>query len=506
MTVMAEGTYDEPSLVSLPPVPSSPSSPNGSPSPLDLRRGDHVPRLPFSISSLLSTSLSSQLSTTRELLGRDSDFADRERDLLDRDFLERHREKLLDRELLERQREKLLDRDRDLLDKQREKLDRDRSLLERQREKLLDRDRDILHRDRDILEQQRDKHLGKELSVRRDRELMQGDHNQDAQNQQPQSESEGEAQADEDGIAAEDDEEELEEDDEDRVGEDINGDDDDHNGRFQPYSYTHMPFAAAGLLPHLHGLLPHLGSLGAHGLGAHSLMGSPGGVIRVPAQRPPLGSSMGPPVGGSALPWFAGLTPLERTAAMAHHLSSLAPMAGPFGFPRRIGHPYQSRTPPKRKKPRTSFTRVQVNELEKRFNKQKYLASSERATLAKQLKMTDAQVKTWFQNRRTKWRRQEAEERETDRQSQGRLLLGASIPQGGPAPTPNGSGSLGSASPPPSSLGGVRVGSPLDAIKVSPTHLHQQLQQQLQQHLSHNLYASEPQRTPSPPPQPMTPP
>ncbi|KAB7495485.1 T-cell leukemia homeobox protein 1 [Armadillidium nasatum] len=44
-----------------------------------------------------------------------------------------------------------------------------------------------------------------------------------------------------------------------------------------------------------------------------------------------------------------------------------------------------------------------VNELEKRFNKQKYLASSERAALAKQLKMTDAQVKTWFQNRRTKW-------------------------------------------------------------------------------------------------------
>ncbi|KAK4300470.1 hypothetical protein Pmani_027327, partial [Petrolisthes manimaculis] len=81
----------------------------------------------------------------------------------------------------------------------------------------------------------------------------------------------------------------------------------------------------------------------------------------------------------------------------------------PFGFPRRIGHPYQSRTPPKRKKPRTSFTRVQVNELEKRFNKQKYLASSERAALAKQLKMTDAQVKTWFQNRRTKWRKSKQE-------------------------------------------------------------------------------------------------
>ena len=34
----------------------------------------------------------------------------------------------------------------------------------------------------------------------------------------------------------------------------------------------------------------------------------------------------------------------------------------PSGFPlaRRIGHPYQQRTPPKRKKPRTSFTRLQV--------------------------------------------------------------------------------------------------------------------------------------------------
>lgn len=46
----------------------------------------------------------------------------------------------------------------------------------------------------------------------------------------------------------------------------------------------------------------------------------------------------------------------------------------------------------------------QVAELEKRFHKQKYLASAERAALARGLKMTDAQVKTWFQNRRTKWR------------------------------------------------------------------------------------------------------
>lgn len=83
----------------------------------------------------------------------------------------------------------------------------------------------------------------------------------------------------------------------------------------------------------------------------------------------------------------------------AHYGTGLPPLP-----PRRIGHPYQNRTPPKRKKPRTSFTRGQIAELEKRFQKQKYLASAERATLAKGLKMTDAQVKTWFQNRRTKWR------------------------------------------------------------------------------------------------------
>lgn len=86
-----------------------------------------------------------------------------------------------------------------------------------------------------------------------------------------------------------------------------------------------------------------------------------------------------------------------------HVKLKIIPVTGPL-TPRRIGHPYQNRTPPKRKKPRTSFSRLQICELEKRFHKQKYLASTERATLAKNLKMTDAQVKTWFQNRRTKWR------------------------------------------------------------------------------------------------------
>ncbi|VDD86216.1 unnamed protein product [Enterobius vermicularis] len=76
----------------------------------------------------------------------------------------------------------------------------------------------------------------------------------------------------------------------------------------------------------------------------------------------------------------------------------------PKEIPRRIGHPYQSRAPPKHKNLRTSFSKQQIALLEARFDEQKYLGSKERSLLASELQMSDCQVKTWFQNRRTKWR------------------------------------------------------------------------------------------------------
>ncbi|XP_020848056.2 T-cell leukemia homeobox protein 3 isoform X1 [Phascolarctos cinereus] len=159
---------------------------------------------------------------------------------------------------------------------------------------------------------------------------------------------------------------------------------------------------------------------------------APAGVIRVPAHRPlpgavppPLPSALPampavpavPSLGGLNFPW------MESSRRFVKDRFTAAAALTPFTVTRRIGHPYQNRTPPKRKKPRTSFSRVQICELEKRFHRQKYLASAERAALAKSLKMTDAQVKTWFQNRRTKWRRQTAEEREAERQQASRLML-----------------------------------------------------------------------------------
>ncbi|XP_054261545.1 homeobox protein MSX-1-like [Macrosteles quadrilineatus] len=59
----------------------------------------------------------------------------------------------------------------------------------------------------------------------------------------------------------------------------------------------------------------------------------------------------------------------------------------------------------KRKKARTTFTGRQIFELERQFELKKYLSSSERADMAKLLGVTETQVKIWFQNRRTKWKK-----------------------------------------------------------------------------------------------------
>ncbi|XP_077291072.1 hematopoietically expressed homeobox [Arctopsyche grandis] len=59
----------------------------------------------------------------------------------------------------------------------------------------------------------------------------------------------------------------------------------------------------------------------------------------------------------------------------------------------------------KRKGGQVRFTPQQTRNLESRFNAHKYLSPEDRRLLAVQLKLSDRQVKTWFQNRRAKWRR-----------------------------------------------------------------------------------------------------
>ncbi|XP_063077894.1 hematopoietically-expressed homeobox protein hhex [Engraulis encrasicolus] len=116
-------------------------------------------------------------------------------------------------------------------------------------------------------------------------------------------------------------------------------------------------------------------------------------------------------------------------AALAHHAALASPYApGPFSSPvypfnRALGEyaqalirqdalgkpllwtPFIQRPLHKRKGGQVRFSNDQTIELEKKFETQKYLSPPERKRLAKLLQLSERQVKTWFQNRRAKWRR-----------------------------------------------------------------------------------------------------
>lgn len=56
--------------------------------------------------------------------------------------------------------------------------------------------------------------------------------------------------------------------------------------------------------------------------------------------------------------------------------------------------------------------------LEEKFVEQKYLSIPERIQLAQDLSLTEQQVKTWFQNRRTKWKKQLSEQDRVERDAE----------------------------------------------------------------------------------------
>ncbi|XP_011179233.1 hematopoietically-expressed homeobox protein Hhex [Zeugodacus cucurbitae] len=158
---------------------------------------------------------------------------------------------------------------------------------------------------------------------------------------------------------------------------------------------------------------------GEHGAGGTPLLPSPGALRFEPVYDP------------ASLIYQQMLNMQKNSALFMPHFQAAAAAAGaapsgycdqynPFmeceGFPSsaaaaalycNAAYPgfYMPNFGVKRKGGQIRFTSQQTKSLENRFASSKYLSPEERRHLALQLKLSDRQVKTWFQNRRAKWRR-----------------------------------------------------------------------------------------------------
>ncbi|XP_069140077.1 homeobox protein EMX2-like [Argopecten irradians] len=133
-----------------------------------------------------------------------------------------------------------------------------------------------------------------------------------------------------------------------------------------------------------------------------------------------LGRTLPPPTVSTLNPFYPGLLGASRDPSnmypwmLARHPQGLFGL--PFGHqdPSFYFHPYR-----KPKRIRTAFSPSQLLKLEHAFEKNHYVVGQERKDLAAKLGLTETQVKVWFQNRRTKFKRVKSDDDENQDDAEG---------------------------------------------------------------------------------------
>ncbi|XP_061440787.1 homeobox protein Nkx-6.1 [Rhineura floridana] len=211
----------------------------------------------------------------------------------------------------------------------------------------------------------------------------------------------------------------------------------------------------AGLKPHSAGALSALGSppqqlSAATPHGINDILSRPSMLPVVAASASSASSTSASPAASllAGLPRFSSLSPPPPPPGLYFSPSAAAAVAAVGRYPKPLAElpgrtpifwPGVMQSPPwrdarlactphqgsilldkdgKRKHTRPTFSGQQIFALEKTFEQTKYLAGPERARLAYSLGMTESQVKVWFQNRRTKWRKKHAAEMATAKKKQ----------------------------------------------------------------------------------------